>query len=194
MPTAIKSRLLPKRLRTYEPRETERMAELTGVEFAAFYQRAIAFAVDAVVALFLLLIAAAGVGFAIHFYRAAHGDHSSVNIRIGPEDELGKIILNVVTPVLYFGLSTFFGNGRTLGKRLMGIRVVSLVHEHMTLWHSIERALGYGAAALEFGFGFAQYFIHPYRRTVEDRIAETIVVKEKSLRQCLSRIHSNLSE
>jgi uncharacterized RDD family membrane protein YckC len=194
MPTAIKSRLLPKRLRTYEPRETERMAELTGVEFAAFYQRAIAFAVDAVLALFLLSLAMTAVAFAVRFYRGAHGDHSTVNIKIGPDDEIGRIILFTLTPVIYFGLSTFAGNGRTLGKRLMGIRVVSLVHEHMTLWHSIERALGYGAAALEFGFGFAQYFIHPYRRTVEDRIAETIVVKEKSLRQCLSHTHSNVSE
>jgi hypothetical protein len=57
----------------------------------------------------------------------------------------------------------------------------------MTLWHSIERALGYGAAALEFGFGFAQFFIHPYRRTVQDRIAETIVVKEKSYCKVLGK-------
>ena len=44
---------------------------------------------------------------------------------------------------------------------------------------SDKRALGYGASALEFGFGFIQYFIHPNRRTVHDRIAETIVVKKK---------------
>ena len=80
--------------------------------------------------------------------------------------------------VLYFGLSTYWGNGQTLGKRLLGIRVVSLVHEKMSLWHSFERALGYGASALEFGFGFIQYFIHRNRRTVHDRIAETVVVKE----------------
>jgi uncharacterized RDD family membrane protein YckC len=48
------------------------------------------------------------------------------------------------------------------------------------MWHSVERALGYGASALEAGFGFLQYFIHPNRRTVHDRIAETIVVKERT--------------
>ena len=81
--------------------------------------------------------------------------------------------------VLYFGLATYFGNGRTPGKRLMHIRVVSLVHERLGVWHSFERALGYGASALEFGFGFVQYFIHPNRRTVHDRIAETIVVTDR---------------
>ena len=38
--------------------------------------------------------------------------------------------------------------GATPGKRLFGIRVVSLFHEHISPWHSIERALGYSASAL----------------------------------------------
>ena len=59
----------------------------------------------------------------------------------------------------------------------MKIRVISLVHERLTLWHSIERSLGYGASILEGGFGFMLYFIHPNRQTVHDRIAETIVIK-----------------
>ena len=86
---------------------------------------------------------------------------------------------NVIFVLLYFGLTLYFGNGRTLGKRLLGIRVVSLVHDRITLWQSMERALGYGASMLEAGFGFAQYFTHPNHCCVHDRIAETIVVKER---------------
>ena len=48
----------------------------------------------------------------------------------------------------------------------------------MTFWQSIEQALGYGASILEAGFGIVQFFINPNRRTVHDRIAETIVVDE----------------
>jgi uncharacterized RDD family membrane protein YckC len=84
--------------------------------------------------------------------------------------------------VVYFGITTYLGHGQTPGKRLFRIRVVSLAHEKLSFWHSIERALGYGASALEFGFGFVQYFIHPNRRTVHDRIAETIVVQESRSR------------
>jgi uncharacterized RDD family membrane protein YckC len=83
--------------------------------------------------------------------------------------------------VLYFELMTYLTNGRTLGKWLLNIRVVSLAHGRLSLWHSIERALGYGASALEFGFGFAQYFVHPNHRTVHDRIAETIVVADRQV-------------
>jgi len=81
---------------------------------------------------------------------------------------------------LFFAASLYLGKGRTIGKRIMRIRVLSLVHDRVSLWHSVERALGYGASALEAGFGFLQYFIHPNRRTVHDRIAETIVVKERT--------------
>lgn len=81
---------------------------------------------------------------------------------------------------VYFALSTYVSNGRTIGKWIFGIRVVSLVHHRISLWHAFERALGYGASFLEFGFGFIQFFIHPNRRTVHDRIAETIVVNDNS--------------
>ena len=81
--------------------------------------------------------------------------------------------------VLYFGLFAWRTNGLTPGKRLFRIRVASLTHERITLWQAIERALGYGATALEGGFGFLQYFTHPNHCCVRDRIAETIVVMEK---------------
>lgn len=84
--------------------------------------------------------------------------------------------------VLFIAASNYIGNGATIGKKIMKIRAVSLVHHRLSLWHSVERALGYGASALEGFFGFFQYFIHPTRRTVHDRIAETIVVSERGQR------------
>ncbi len=169
-------------MRLYKGHETVRMAELDGVELADFRQRAPAFAIDA--ALTLVAITVAMVLVAIPSWAVAtHGKFGSYAFHINPESTFGKLLFETITPVLYWGLFTYFWNGQTPGKRIMGIRVASLVHERMTLWRSIERALGYAAAALEFGFGFIQFFIHPNRRTVQDRIAETIVVKESALKQ-----------
>ena len=84
---------------------------------------------------------------------------------------------SLVALVIYFTIATYFGNGQTIGKRLLRIRVVSLTHAHLSFWHSLERSLGYGASALEGGFGFLQYFIHPNCQTIHDRIAETIVIE-----------------
>lgn len=144
------------------------MLELEGVELASFRQRAGALGIDfvAIVAVFL----AVAIPIASLWGKAHHSD---VNLEFKPFENW----YSTITPVVYFGLVVWLTNGRTLGKWLIGIRIVSLVHERITLWHSLERALGYGASLLEAGSGFLQYLVHPTRQTVHDRIAETIVVR-----------------
>lgn len=160
-----------KPLRTYDAHETERMHAVHGTPLASFTSRAGAFVIDFLLAFFIfvgLLMIANRVG--------SFSAEESEKITL-PFDF--KHWYSVLMIVAYFAVSTFLGNGRTIGKWMFGIRVVSLVHKRMSLWHSFERALGYGASALEFGFGFLQYFIHPNRRTVHDRIAETIVIHDR---------------
>jgi uncharacterized RDD family membrane protein YckC len=80
---------------------------------------------------------------------------------------------------LYFGLANYIGNGRTPGKFLARTRAVSLTHSRLGLWQSMERALGYGAAVLECGLGFIQFFWRENRMCAQDRLAETIVIDER---------------
>ena len=80
-------------------------------------------------------------------------------------------------PVIYFTISFYFWNGKTIGKYFLRIKVLSLYHEHLGLWHCIERSLGYFASALEFGFGYIQAFWNPNRMTLHDKIGETIVIE-----------------
>lgn len=172
---------------TYDAHETERMRALHGCQLASFRRRAIAFLIDLGIGAVLFMVIAAtlvyatsGAGGEVRFTapaaRAAQSRSDVTNVQL----KFFNNWYSVVWWVVYFGLGTYFGNGRTPGKRLLRIRVVSLVRERLSLWHAFERALGYGASALEFGFGFVQYFIHPNRRTVHDRIAETIVIADPS--------------
>jgi len=80
-------------------------------------------------------------------------------------------------PVMYFTISFYFFKGRSIGKYFLRIKVISLYHEHIGLWHCIERSLGYFASALEFGFGFIQAYWNPNRMTLHDKIGETIVIE-----------------
>ena len=80
-------------------------------------------------------------------------------------------------PVLYFAISFYFWKGQTIGKHFLRIKLLSLYHEHLGLWHCIERSLGYFASALEFGFGYIQAFWNPNRMTLHDKIGETIVIQ-----------------
>ena len=86
-------------------------------------------------------------------------------------------------PVLYFSLSFYFCKGQTPGKYFFRIKVLSLYHEHLGLWHCIERSLGYFASAFEFGFGYIQALWNPNRMTLHDKIGETIVI------ECIAKKH-----
>lgn len=169
---------------TFDAHETERIRALHGLPLASFRSRAAAFLVDlAIGALLFMVLAVALVhltrgGGELRFTTPAVGAGQQHKDVTNFELKFFSNWYSVIWWVFYFGLATYVGNGRTPGKRLMGIRVLSLAHERLGFWHALERALGYGASALEFGFGFMQYFIHPNQRTVHDRIAETIVVAE----------------
>ena len=163
-------------MQTYNAHETERMHRVHGVPLASFKARAAAFVIDFFAA-FVLFTAIFILGVRLLSSLGLLKVETDINLEFDLHHWYSLVFV-----VLYFGLSTYLGNGKTPGKWLVGIRVVSLAHERMSLWHSFERSLGYGASALEFGFGFIQYFIHPNRRTVHDRIAETIVVREEKSR------------
>lgn len=155
----------------FHPHAPERAAALAGSRLASFGARAAAFTIDFV----FVILAYAPVELARQYYVQRH--HGVTDIHLDARFDFHEIG-NTIALVLYFGLVMFWGNGRTIGKRLLKIRVVSLVGERITLWQSIERALGYGASMLEGGFGFVQYCIHGNHCCVHDRIAETIVVRE----------------
>lgn len=158
---------------TYRPPHDVWVQARTGAPLASFGRRAGALLTDFLIAGMMFLGLTVGLGsLALQHGLLAPAD--DVNLRF----TFFRNWYSVIWLVLYFTLFTWLDHGRTPGKRLFRIRVVSLAHEHLSFWHSLERALGYGASALEAGFGFFQYFIRPDRRTVHDRIAETIVVAE----------------
>jgi uncharacterized RDD family membrane protein YckC len=173
----------------YDASKIRHSYQLEGLELASFARRFFALLID-LIALFIILYV---IGTILDYFglidfglKIGISSDKTINNLPGINNnthievpEYLKIILKLLIPVLYFGLITYCTNGYTLGKRIFRIRIVSTDHKHLTLWHSIERSLGYYASSLEFGFGFLQYFIDYNRRTVHDRIAETIVIKVK---------------
>ncbi|MFY9924893.1 MAG: RDD family protein [Opitutaceae bacterium] len=200
-------------MNTFSARETQLLRELDGLELAGFWQRAAAFLVDCFLMAVLLSVLTTLVLWGWQRLNRVQGHKDPVDFHLPVVKELSvpvtqggmkveliniegneavHIAATVVVPVLYCGVLLWAGKGRTPGKRLMKIRVVSLTHRHITFWHAVERALGYGAAALELGFGFAQFFIHPYRRCAQDRLAETIVVTERSYQALQPKLSQKL--
>jgi uncharacterized RDD family membrane protein YckC len=157
----------------------QRLEWLEGKELASFKRRAIAFFIDVVISFFLFFLVLMVVGFFI-WYRQTGGEFSTYTFSFDIHSFYGRLLLNILVPILYFGLSMFISNGKTIGKKICRLRVLSLSGEQLGLWTCFERALGYGASIFELGIGFLQYFFHPNRRTAQDCLAETIVVLESS--------------
>jgi uncharacterized RDD family membrane protein YckC len=141
-----------------------RAALLDGMLLATFWQRLVGYLVDLLIAVLIW--------FPLEFCWRRFLLHET-NIHMAWDfHEAG----NIVVMVLYWGLAHYFGNGQTPGKLVARTRVLSLTSERMGLWQSVERGLGYGAAVLELGLGFLQFFWDPNRMCAQDRLAETIVI------------------
>jgi uncharacterized RDD family membrane protein YckC len=177
-----------KKQRFFDPHETVRADSLAGAPLATFKQRFIAYAIDFIIVGTFSALALALITYLI--IDVWHVPGTFLHVTQGPVKMEGKLemdktndFIEALSVLIYFGLSVWLTNGLTLGKRIMRIRIVSLTHERITLWQSCERALGYGASALEAGFGFFQFFIYKNRTCVHDRIAETIVVQEVRIKE-----------
>lgn len=81
---------------------------------------------------------------------------------------------------LYFTLFLAWWSGRTPGKYLLGIRVVRLSGEPLTLWFAFERFGGYAAGIATGMLGFVQLYWDPNRQAIHDRVARTVVIRTRT--------------
>jgi uncharacterized RDD family membrane protein YckC len=158
------SEQLKPRCRHFQAHATARTSALNGLPLATFWQRVLGYFVDLLLAVLIWV--------PLEFAWRRYVRHE-LNINLAWDfHELG----NVLVMLLYWGFGNYFGNGQTPGKWVARTRILSLTSERMGAWQSVERALGYGAAVLEGGLGFLQYFWDRNRMCAQDRLAETIVV------------------
>lgn len=148
----------------FHAHESPRLGELDGLPLATFSQRLLGYLVDVLLAVIIW----APLEFCWRYF-VLHEQHIEMKWDF---HEAG----NVLVALVYFGLGNYFGNGQTPGKWIARTRAVSLTSPRMGFWQSIERALGYGAAVLEAGLGFIQYFWSSNRMCAQDRLAETVVL------------------
>ena len=90
-------------------------------------------------------------------------------------DDLG---LGLGWAILYFTATVAMWRGRTVGKRLLGIRVVRLNARPIGWWAAFERAGGYWAGFATGLLGFFQILWDKNRQAIHDKITETAVVRD----------------
>lgn len=85
--------------------------------------------------------------------------------------------------IAYFTLLPFWWKGQTVGKRVLGLRIVELTGKPLTLMHAFSRYGGYAAGMATGGFGFLQVFWDHNRQAIQDKIAHTVVIDLRSQAQ-----------
>jgi hypothetical protein len=83
---------------------------------------------------------------------------------------------------LYLTVMLSWWKGQSIGKKMMGVRVVRLDGEPITWWIAFERAGGYAAGFATGLLGFAQIYWDANRQAIHDRIVGTVVVREGAAR------------
>jgi len=92
-------------------------------------------------------------------------------------DEVG---LSIGWMGLYFTALTALWRGQTVGKRMLGIRVIRLDGKPVGWWLALERFGGYTAGLFTGMLGFAQIFWDRNRQGIHDKITETVVIRVTS--------------
>jgi uncharacterized RDD family membrane protein YckC len=86
------------------------------------------------------------------------------------------VIISTIIGMLYF--IYFFGTtGKTPGKQVLKIKVVTVDGSPLTYGVGFMRWIGYLAAGLTLGIGFLWILIDKNKQGFEDKIAKTYVVK-----------------
>ncbi|WP_417762572.1 RDD family protein [Shewanella sp.] len=111
--------------------------------------------------------------------------HSVIEWAKGIIADLG---LGLSWGALYFTLFTALLRGQTPGKKLLGLRVVRLNGEPLTLWGAFGRYGGYGAGVTTGLLGFLQIYWDNNRQCIQDKIGETVVVMNAKLNQHIAEI------
>lgn len=87
-------------------------------------------------------------------------------------------IREILVAYIYFTLCFFFG-GQTLGKKMLGLKVIAEDGSKLSLWKAFERTHGYAYSLSLLLVGFLQVLWDKRSLTMHDKIAETTVVRLK---------------
>ncbi|MBP7764358.1 MAG: RDD family protein [Deltaproteobacteria bacterium] len=152
---------------------------MTTYRFAGFWRRFVAYTIDGVIIslMFMVLMIIAGVAF---FAGAVSGDSSAWVAKLSNPEELGALtiwmwLFSFVVNIAYF---TYFhgSTGRTPGKMLLGLQVVSVQGTPISYGVAFLRSVGYLVSSVVFCLGYIWVAFDKRKQGWHDKIAQTVVI------------------
>lgn len=130
---------------------------------ANFTERFLAYLIDVVP---FALLARATI-----YYLTVHKD-----LIIAPSAQIKILVIWILIYIVYVSIfHTILA--ATVGKLILGIRVVDLQGNYISLWQAIVRAIGYFISAIPLYIGYLMPLFNERKRALHDYIASTVVIK-----------------
>jgi uncharacterized RDD family membrane protein YckC len=166
-------RLYKRFKREEEPKKEKEKERVREIRWGGFFRRFCAFSIDIVmlILLSLFIFYASYIGYRVGL--AAH-DRAIVDdpIPLLRTGFLGFLFIAATYFVLFHGM-----DGRTIGKWLLGLRVVGRNQEPVTYAQAFLRLIGYIPSSV-FGLGFIWILLTREKRGWHDLLAGTWVIRE----------------
>ena len=157
-------------------------------QYAGFVSRAMAYVLDlAISAAIVIVVVWVTIGLLAYF---------GIDVGACPSPDQGLGVRAIVCRISEGALAVFAAlfwpvytvfflavAGQTLGKRIVGVRVVRLDGQRMNLRRALLRLLGYYVSIATLGLGFLWILVDNRRQGWHDKIARTCVVYAWPARQ-----------
>lgn len=150
--------------------------------YAGFVTRFFAFIIDIFIVMAVTGITSIIFGLVLNFFNLTP---ENINASLGNESSASIdyalvlfFILVIFNTILFFGYYIFFWmtSGQTLGKGLMGVRVISTDGRPLSFVQAVVRLIGYWISAIVFFLGFIWITIDDQRQGWHDTMARTYVI------------------
>jgi uncharacterized RDD family membrane protein YckC len=147
-----------------------------GGGYAGIASRILAFSIDVFVLIVAVLVAGLFIRATVSIFSldrllpGIFGPSGIDTVRIAGS----SLLVSVIAGVYWIFGWTFIG--ATIGKLVMGLRVVGAGGSRVGFWRSLRRAIGYFLSALFLGLGFLWVIINKRHHSWADKLAGTSVV------------------
>jgi uncharacterized RDD family membrane protein YckC len=134
-----------------------------------FVSRLLAFAVDIFAMAAMCLVTAEAIRLTAEFFQIRSFALGRVLVELAMRASI-VLVIAVYLP------ASWVLTGRSIGKALLGLRIVRADGAEFGLARCVVRFAGYWVSAIPFGLGFFVSLVDRRRRTFHDRLAGTLVV------------------
>jgi uncharacterized RDD family membrane protein YckC len=167
-------------------RQTSESPKTLQGQYAGFISRLLAYFIDLLVVIVIIALVGITVDLFLRFF---HLDDIIDTLRAG-DNLLGNVLRFLAfagsiafISFSYFVLSWTLTAGQSIGKLLIGVRIVPLDGSRISLWRAIVRYLAFLLSAFVFFIGLLWVLVSNSRQGWHDKIANTCVIYDWPARE-----------